>query len=488
MNALHLDELLDVPALNTLPPPWEDLERIDETIRQAAAYVQRSPWLLARFLPSLNELARTRKERLLSWTASLESHPIDEIRAFLSSNEQPTPAITEAPEPHEEVSSPAPEEPADEATKSALLAPMPDALQDQLDPSEEQENALPDSPVELAPEPGILTEVPVATALVNERIFPGSLALPVPPAVSQEHIKAFALQFGKRQRFTSDLVRQRDPVLCRRENLVRGILENLGDLPEKMTQTLVVDWKKRLEMVTSPAALLSWSILDDALKVELLTMLIALARAVQDAGGPQQEPRQVFSRLSAYSQTERPGHAHGMARQHKPQHGGWLKDASKVREGLLTWLGDTATPVAAASPAPPLARTQPEPEESSALDELESLLEEDWPWWNDVRNRRAILVGGVPKEPSRLRMAQAFQFADLAWIDGDVRKVTSVTERIQRGSLDLVLIVRNFIGHKAAKKVQFACKNRKVPCVFIERGHGVLAVRRSIERYLAQSA
>ena len=186
---------------------------------------------------------------------------------------------------------------------------------------------------------------------------------------------------------------------------------------------------------------------------------------------------------------------HGMARQHKPQHGGWLRDARKARESLLKWLGDTvATQVpAAASPrlaAPPLAKTQPEPgsEEGSALDEFASLLEEDWPWWNDVRNRRAILVGGVPKEPSRLRMEQAFQFAELAWVDGDVRKVNSVTERIQHGGLDLVLIVRAFISHKVAKKVQFACKNYKVPCVFIERGHGVVAVRYSIERYLAQSA
>lgn len=488
MNALPFDELLDVPGRNA-PPPWEELERIDETIRQAAVYLQRSPWLLSRFLPSLGDLARTRSERIRSWLSPLESHPVDELRAFFDRRE-PVPAAGPSV-PQEPDFLPAEDAPP-EVTAPAVDTPSVEVPEALAEPSEDECTALPVAPAAPCTEEG---EPPVALQPFQEQVSPISLVQPPPPVVTQERIRDFTHQFGKRQRLTSDLVHQRDPALCRRENLVRGLLEQLGEPPETMTLGMAADWKKRLEAVSSPVTMQSWSILDNALKVDLLTMLVALARAVQDAGGPMHEPRQVFSRLSAYSEVERPGHTHGMARQHKPLHGGWLKDARKARESLLKWLGDTtATAAPAASPsrpaAPPLAKTQSEsPQDPGNEEEHPSLmLEEDWPWWSDVRNRRAILVGGVPKEPSRKRMEQAFQFAELAWVDGDVRKVNSVTERIQHGGLDLVLIVRGFISHKVAKKVQFACKNYKVPCVFIERGHGVVAVRCSIERYLAQSA
>jgi hypothetical protein len=44
--------------------------------------------------------------------------------------------------------------------------------------------------------------------------------------------------------------------------------------------------------------------------------------------------------------------------------------------------------------------------------------------------------------------------------------------------------VGRFLSHKVSKKVLHACKSRKIPCAVLESGHGVVAARRAVERYL----
>jgi hypothetical protein len=316
--------------------------------------------------------------------------------------------------------------------------------------------------------------------------------------VTPEILRTFATQFGKR-RFTSPLIHERDPGLCRRENLVRGILERLGEIPARIEGPQVSLWRSRVEELTSVEWLRRWAELDGALQVDLLTMMVALGRAVQEAAPGKEEPRKMFHRLSAYSKEKQPGFTHGMARNHKPRSESWLSDARKAQEVLRTWLGErSVSPVLRPPSMPPLAKATadvrpenpapedpaPTPPEDEGEEEPASILAPDWSWWPEVRGKRAILVGGSPKEPCRLRLLEAFRFASLDWVDKDVRRIASVTERIARGGLDLVLIVRAFTGHKTSKKVLFACKNHGIPFVFVERGHGVLAVSRSIERYL----
>lgn len=345
-----------------------------------------------------------------------------------------------------------------------------------------------------------------------------NLIAPETTTVTPEALKTFALDFGRR-RHTSSLVHERDPMLCRRENLVREILERLGELPSRIERPTASLWHERAEELTASDWLQRWTELDRALQVDLLTLMVALGRAAQEASMGKEEPRKMFHRLSAYSREQQPGFTHGMARNHQPRHGGWLTDARKAQDALRTWLGERPTSsVLKSASMPPLAKTQAEsrpekpaarktpmlletptqPETSLSLEDSlpgepalpveeegpSSLVEEDWAWWPEVRDKRAILVGGSPKEPCRRRLHEAFHFAALDWVDGDVRRISSVTERIAHGGLDLVLIVRDFIGHKISKKVVFSCKNHRVPFVFVERGHGVLAVRRSIERYL----
>lgn len=106
--------------------------------------------------------------------------------------------------------------------------------------------------------------------------------------------------------------------------------------------------------------------------------------------------------------------------------------------------------------------------------------EENWPWWPHVQGRKAILIGGDPREPNRIRIQQAFKFSELTWVDGDIRRIQSTTERIRNSSLNLVILITSFLGHKTSKKVIAACKASKIPCVFTEKGHGILAISQAI--------
>lgn len=523
-----LDDLLTRPSPALPPAPWADLERIDDTVRRVATKLQEAPWLLSKLLPSLTVLARDRSARWGAWAQQAEHHAPADLRAWLEPPQplpHPAPCAPSPTTPAAELAPPpAPPTPvapvAESPTPVEPVAAHPASVAPAAEPS-----------VALAAEPRVASVVgsPPPVALAAEPPPPVEFSAPItspaalvtPEAralVTPETLKTFALDFGRR-RHTSSLVHERDPMLCRRENLVREILERLGELPSRIERLQASLWRDRAEALTAPDWLQRWTELDRALQVDLLTLMVALGRAAQEASMGKEEPRKMFHRLSAYSREQQPGFTHGMARNHQPRHGGWLTDARKAQDALRAWLGERPTSsVLKSASMPPLAKTQAEsrpekpaarktpmrletptqPETSLSLEDSlpgepalpveeegpSSLVEEDWAWWPEVRDKRAILVGGSPKEPCRRRLLEAFHFAALDWVDGDVRRISSVTERIAHGGLDLVLIVRDFIGHKISKKVVFSCKNHRVPFVFVERGHGVLAVRRSIERYL----
>lgn len=445
MTTLLLDQLLASPPATLPPAPWSDLERIDAAVCRAAVRLQEAPWLLAHLLPALESLASERRRCWRSWLAAGDTCDPAALRARLDLE---------------------------------VLAPV-EAPPAEPEPAEPELAQVPPTPLES----GLIAARPAeepAPVIVPELAEP-ALVVAATPATA-EQLQAFASEFAKR-RLTSPVVHQTAPLLCRQEDQVRAILAQLGEIPERIERDQVAGWRKRLEAATSEAALRRWAELDAALQVNLLTLVVALCRAVQEVGGAAQEPRRVFARLSAYSQREQPGFTHGMARQHQPRHGSWLRDAFAAQGGLRHWLGEPQeVERAPVRPAPKAAvEAAPEPQEEAGD---EALIEDDWPWWPQVEGKRAILVGGSPREVSRHRLQEAFRLGKLDWVDGEVRRVDSVTERIRSGGLDLVLLVGRFLSHKVSKKVLHACKSRKIPCAVLESGHGVVAARRAVERYL----
>lgn len=121
-----------------------------------------------------------------------------------------------------------------------------------------------------------------------------------------------------------------------------------------------------------------------------------------------------------------------------------------------------------------------------AAEAAHNALPGDWAWWGRTRGRRAVMVGGSPREPNRVRLEGAFGFAELDWMPAEFRRnsLQAVRDRVRAGGVDLVLILRSLVGHDADQVILPACREMDVAWVSVEQGYGVARVRQAIERYL----
>ncbi len=115
-----------------------------------------------------------------------------------------------------------------------------------------------------------------------------------------------------------------------------------------------------------------------------------------------------------------------------------------------------------------------------------SIVPADWRWWTRTRGRRAILIGGEPREPNRVRLRDAFGFAELEWEPAEHRRnaLIAVRDRVRGGKIDLVVLLGAFIGHDADEIILPACRERGIDWVHVDKGYGIVRLRRSIERFL----
>ena len=123
---------------------------------------------------------------------------------------------------------------------------------------------------------------------------------------------------------------------------------------------------------------------------------------------------------------------------------------------------------------------EPNVEEAPERDEVAV----EWAWWGRTRARRAIVIGGEPRELSRQRIQRAFGFADLEWFPAEFRRnsLLTVRDRVRAGKVDLVILLGAFVGHDADEIILPACRERGVDCVYVEKGYSIGRVRAAIER------
>jgi hypothetical protein len=110
----------------------------------------------------------------------------------------------------------------------------------------------------------------------------------------------------------------------------------------------------------------------------------------------------------------------------------------------------------------------------------------EWPWWSKTRGRRALMIGGSPREPNRERLEQVFQFGSLEWEGTEFRRnaLLTVRSRVESGGVDLLIFLRSFVGHDADQILIPACREHDVDWVHVEHGYGIARVKSAIERYL----
>lgn len=216
--------------------------------------------------------------------------------------------------------------------------------------------------------------------------------------------------------------------------------------------------------------------------------LAAELRALQEAGG-EEDAAPLRRALTEHQRTHQAGFVHGLALHHSPRRGSWAEDARWAWTTLERRAADEEDTdelaIPGRTPRPPTTRLRPAaPEEDEA--ERDTPVPVDWPCFSCTRGKRAVLVGGDPREPNRLRLEAAFEFAELRWEKTEFTRngLQKVRDRVRAGGVDLVIVLSRFVGHDTDQVIQPACREHGVPFVPVPKGYGVVGVRLAIERHL----
>lgn len=237
-----------------------------------------------------------------------------------------------------------------------------------------------------------------------------------------------------------------------------------------------------LDSVGREPVLAEWALLRRDAQQLWLGMLVARTRAAKLVTGltvtQKARVKTIISRYPPWAGDHRPGHVHGLRVDHAPVHETWSNDARSLWEALRTLRGDERPK--AASPAAKKKRVERE----ERVENGDPPIDPTWPLWSAVRGRRALIVGGDPREPNRKKLEQMFELASLEWPDiAGPRRVDAVVARIQRRTVDIVFVLTGFVDHKQSEPIIAAAKESGITWALSE-SYGGTSVKAGLERFL----
>jgi regulator of replication initiation timing len=125
-------------------------------------------------------------------------------------------------------------------------------------------------------------------------------------------------------------------------------------------------------------------------------------------------------------------------------------------------------------------RADEERDDSALQDAYKDLVEQ-------TRDKRALMIGGSAREDSRRMLQRVFEFQELDWESYESSRpalLDSLEQRIQNRSVDLVLILKSFIGHHVPERLRPICEQAGVSCLMIERGYGPAQLAETLRKGL----
>lgn len=108
-----------------------------------------------------------------------------------------------------------------------------------------------------------------------------------------------------------------------------------------------------------------------------------------------------------------------------------------------------------------------------------------------TQGRRALMVGGSVREDVRRTLQRLFEFDRLDWEpyeDAKPAALDSLEQRVRNRGVDLVLLLRNFIGHNVSDRLRPVCQQYDIPCLMVEHGYGPAQVGETLRRGLIKPA
>jgi hypothetical protein len=289
----------------------------------------------------------------------------------------------------------------------------------------------------------------------------------------------------------------------------------------------------------------SWTMFPLPVQRRLLGLCSSLARHLQDETSidmpSDHRLNDLFNQMVRYSGTERPGFVPGLSRSNRPSTGSWITDAKHWRSELALDLSSSAdgwamSPKVAFDRLESLVHSgfedssdleeavhqavnagvsqsdkrlvdllvpyQDTLKEASGLKTLKTQLKAsidheedfeafqdaaspvpaDWPYRHLTEGKVGVILGGDPRPTALARIQEAFGFAELTWEGTEPRRTASVARRVEKGTVDVVILLLRFIHHSHSDVLVPVCKNAGVPLVAVSSGYGVDAVRRSFDK------
>ncbi|HEY2154599.1 MAG TPA: hypothetical protein VGH33_03150 [Isosphaeraceae bacterium] len=108
-----------------------------------------------------------------------------------------------------------------------------------------------------------------------------------------------------------------------------------------------------------------------------------------------------------------------------------------------------------------------------------------------TRGRRALMIGGAVREDARRSLQQTFEFDELEWEPYEGNRpaaLNSLEQRVKNRGIDLVLILKNFVGHSVSERLRPLCEENDIPCLMVEHGYGAQQVGETLRAGLLKSA
>ena len=107
-----------------------------------------------------------------------------------------------------------------------------------------------------------------------------------------------------------------------------------------------------------------------------------------------------------------------------------------------------------------------------------------------TRGRRSLMIGGSVREDVRKTLQRIFEFDRLDWEpyeDSKPAALDSLEQRIRNHGVDLVLLLRSFIGHHVSDRLRPLCQQHEIPCLMVEHGYGPAQVGETLRKGLMKS-
>jgi hypothetical protein len=108
-----------------------------------------------------------------------------------------------------------------------------------------------------------------------------------------------------------------------------------------------------------------------------------------------------------------------------------------------------------------------------------------------TRGRRALMVGGSVREDNRKTLQRLFEFDRLDWEpyeDSKPAALDSLEQRVRNRGVDVVLLLRSFIGHHVSDRLRPLCQQFEIPCLIVDHGYGPAQVGETLRRGLMRTA